>query len=149
LAAAPRAAPRRPRVLVVDDEPEIGFILEHALRAECDVTAVSSGKAALEQIRKNPEWDVVFCDLMMPGVSGVDVYDRATRASPAIADRFVFMTGGAFTGRARELLERVPNARIDKPFDLRKVQRLVRELVQAASIVVPDSGRSGESGESE
>ncbi len=42
------------------------------------------------------------------------------------AKRMVFSTGGAFTSRAQELLDSVPNHRIDKPFDLRQVRELVR-----------------------
>ena len=122
-----KVAPRRARVLVIDDEPQIGLILEHALGKECDVTVASSGRAAVKQVEKSADWDVVFCDLMMPGVSGVDVYERVTAIAPSLADAFVFMTGGAFTGRAREFLASVPNVRIEKPFDLRAIAKLVRE----------------------
>ena len=43
----------------------------------------------------------------------------------------VFMTGGAFTTHARDFLDRVPNARVDKPFDVRALRALVRARVEA------------------
>src|SRR6185312_8669420 len=69
----PRSAPRA-RVLVVDDEVAIGNTLRDLLSIDHDVVAVASGEAALELIARD-SFDVVFCDLMMPRVSGIDIYE--------------------------------------------------------------------------
>jgi two-component system cell cycle sensor histidine kinase/response regulator CckA len=125
-------APRRGRVLVVDDEAEIGTILRHALDENFDVVAVTSGREALRLLEQDEEWDVILCDLMMPGMGGADVYERATARSGALADRFVFMTGGAFGASAREFLARIPNERVEKPFNLRTVARVVGQVAGTA-----------------
>jgi CheY-like chemotaxis protein len=67
--------------------------------------------------------------VMMPGMDAPALHDELCKVAAAQADRMVFMTGGAFTTRAREFLERVPNARVDKPFDVAALRSLVRARV--------------------
>jgi len=72
----------------------------------------------------------VMCDLLMPGMSGMALYEQLKAARPGLEQKLVFMTGGAFTQRAAEFLNNVNNPRVEKPFDVRKVRRLVRELAR-------------------
>jgi CheY-like chemotaxis protein len=67
----------------------------------------------------------------MPDVSGVDVYAWIRAEAPALARKVVFMTGGAFTPRARELLERVPNRRVEKPFELSELSAALEKVTRA------------------
>ena len=110
--------PRR-RVLVVDDEAGVVAAVRRDLGGLHDVTAVSSGASAIDLLSRDTLFDVVLCDLMMPGISGVDVFERAKRIHPGLERRFVFITGGAFTEQARTFLGTVTNRRIDKPLDVR------------------------------
>ncbi len=115
----PSIAPaRRARILVVDDERPMRTTLAALLSDRYDVVTADSGAAAIDVLKKDPAFDAVLCDLMMPEVSGVDVYAWIQSDAPALAQKVVFMTGGAFTSRARELLDRVPNRRLEKPFEL-------------------------------
>jgi PAS domain S-box-containing protein len=118
----------RARVLVVDDEPAIGTTLHELLAPLHEVVAVTGAREALEKIAAET-FDVVFCDLMMPGMSGIDLFERLRGERAGIEDRIVFMTGGAFTPRAAEFLASVPNRRMEKPFSLGLVERIVREMV--------------------
>jgi UPF0271 protein len=124
---------RRARVLVVDDEVPIANTLQELLATEHDVVAVTSGREALDAVRTNPPFDFVLCDLMMPGMSGIDLYDRLREARPGLERRIVFMTGGAFTARAAEFLASVDNRRIEKPFSLKLVERIAEEMAGAAA----------------
>jgi len=72
--------------------------------------------------------------LIMPEMTGMDVYRAALQRATPLNDRIVFMTGGAFTQRARDFLESVPNLRIEKPFDLNHLERTIYE---AAGILDP------------
>jgi PAS domain S-box-containing protein len=110
----PERPERRLRVLVVEDEPAIGKALEHLLRGAHDPVVATSGRAAIDLLRCDDAFDVILCDLAMPDPDGIAVYEAA---SPQVASRFVFLTGGAFTERARAFLESVPNRRLEKPFD--------------------------------
>jgi len=122
----------RPRVLVIDDDPGVVSALRLMLEGEHEVTTVASGREALRLLLSEPPFDVVFCDLMMPGVSGMDLFEAVRLNRPGIERRLVFMTGGAFTPEAARFLERVPNGRVEKPFDLARVSRLLRRAVRAA-----------------
>jgi len=103
------------RVLVIDDEPAIGRLLATVFDHH-RVEVVISGELGLARLRENDAFDVVICDLMMPRVSGIDVYDTIAVERPGLERRFVFISGGAFTDRSRAFLDRIPNERVDKPF---------------------------------
>jgi two-component system cell cycle sensor histidine kinase/response regulator CckA len=124
-APAPAAARIRASVLVVDDEPAVGVMLRRVLSAH-QVTAVTAAKDALELISSGTPFDVIISDVMMPGMSGVDLYEELSRRFPQYTQRVVFLSGGAFTPVTRAFLERVGNPRMEKPFD----QRCLRELVE-------------------
>ena len=109
---------RRARILVVDDERPMRTTLAALLSDRYDVVTADSGAAAIGVLKKDSAFDAVLCDLMMPDVSGVDVYAWIQTDAPALAQKVVFMTGGAFTSRARDLLERVPDRQLEKPFEL-------------------------------
>ncbi|MBN2195720.1 MAG: response regulator [Polyangiaceae bacterium] len=121
----------RPRVLVIDDDPGVVSALRLMLEGEHEVTTVASGREALRLLLSEPPYDVVFSDLMMPGVSGMDLFEAVRLNRPGIERRLVFMTGGAFTPEAARFLERVPNGRVEKPFDLARVSRLLTRAVRA------------------
>jgi PAS domain S-box-containing protein len=118
--AKPEPRPRTTmlRVLVVDDEPLIVRSLTGMLGANAAVTGETAPSRALELILADPPFDVVVCDVMMPGMSGADIHARVVRERPALASRFVFITGGAYTTRTREYVASLPNACLTKPFDV-------------------------------
>jgi PAS domain S-box-containing protein len=121
---------RRGRVLVVDDEAALARTLAVALSDEHDVVASGSGRDALALLRKDDRFDVVLCDLMMPDVTGMDVYEAMQREKPSLASRFVFVTGGAFTVRAREFMDTVSAPRLEKPFAMKTLLDLLRRRVE-------------------
>ncbi|WP_203737772.1 response regulator [Actinoplanes cyaneus] len=72
------------RILVVDDEPDLLFILRRVFtRAGHEVTEADNGAAALAAVQQSPP-DLVVTDIMMPVMSGVELI-RALRADPATA----------------------------------------------------------------
>jgi two-component system, cell cycle sensor histidine kinase and response regulator CckA len=115
---------RRLRILLVDDEPSVVRALQRALR-EHELVVAFSGSEALEVLDSGQSFDIVFCDLMMAQLSGMEVYETVKRRFPGIVDRFVFMTGGAFTQQAKDFLATVPNPVVEKPFDIRALRALV------------------------
>lgn len=120
----PTKITRRKRVLVVDDEIEVGLAIERILGREHDVVLAKTGREALLQL-DDRSWDVVLCDLMMPEMTGVEVYRRAVAARPELARKFVFLTGGSFDEDVRAFLLDVPNGLVEKPFDARDLRALV------------------------
>jgi CheY-like chemotaxis protein/two-component sensor histidine kinase len=127
--AAEHASTRRGRVLVIDDEAMIGRAIERSLSREHDVVVAESGDLALRRFRAGERFDVILCDLMMPHVTGMDLYDALVELDRKQADCIVFMTGGAFTERSREFVAKVTNLRIEKPFELTRLRELVNERI--------------------
>jgi C4-dicarboxylate-specific signal transduction histidine kinase len=115
------------RILVIDDEELVVRALSRSLVGHA-VTAVTSGREAIDLIRSEAPFDLVLCDVMMPDLTGADVYD-AVRAQQAGAEkRIVFVTGGAFTRNAHEFLKSVPNRRIEKPFSRASLDAIINEV---------------------
>jgi PAS domain S-box-containing protein len=117
----------RARVLVVDDEPPIANTLRELLAPEHEVIAATTAREAFDAIERS-DFDVVFCDLIMPGAGGIDLYERLRSLHPGMERRIVFMTGGAFTERTAEFLASVENRRVEKPFSLGLVEQIVRDM---------------------
>ena len=119
----------RGRILIVDDEALVAHSLERMLRREHDVQVIDSGEAALALLEDDPGFDVLLCDIMMDGVTGMDLYASLSVSHPDLARRIVFITGGAFTPRARAFLRDVPNLHLEKPLDIGNLRRLLRTLL--------------------
>jgi CheY-like chemotaxis protein len=117
---------RRKSVLVVDDDALVGEAIAAALDAEADVEVLTDGTTLLERLVAGERWDVILCDLMMPGLSGMDVYAAALRCAPDAAGRMVFMTAGTFTPRARAFVQSVGKRCFDKPIAGDKLRDIVR-----------------------
>ena len=109
----PRGLPRR-RVLIVDDEPLILTSLARLLKP-LKVVTVDSVASALELLAHDREFDLILCDMMMPYKSGMDLFETAHVRWPELTARFVFMSGGVYTNRAREFLDRIDNLSLEKP----------------------------------
>ncbi len=117
-AATASKAARRARMLLIDDEPRLGVTLSTGLDAE--VISAHTGAEGLKLLANGASFDLILCDLKLPDISGMDVYQQA----PAeLRPRFVFITGGAQTDAARDFLATVPH--LDKPFRLEQVEALL------------------------
>jgi PAS domain S-box-containing protein len=112
--AAPEPAEGRD-ILVIDDEPMVGRAITRMLVPPHRVVFVGSAAEALALLATG-SFDTILCDLMMPDMTGMALYERLRVEAPAHAARMVFLTGGAFTPEASDFLGRVPNARLEKPF---------------------------------
>jgi CheY-like chemotaxis protein len=108
----------RARILVVDDEVLVGNVLARTLRADHDVLVVTSARQALEILAAGERFDVVLTDLLMPEMTGMDLYDAIESRDASLVKRMVFLTGGAFTPAARDFLARKQVVFIEKPFEV-------------------------------
>jgi CheY-like chemotaxis protein len=124
--AAVAPTPSRIRILVIDDEPSIVSTMERLLSPH-HVEVARSGREAITAL-SNHDYDLAFCDLIMPDLTGMDVYThlKTYRAGKEVC--LVFMTGGAFTERARRFLATVPNEVLEKPFSLRAIEDIVARV---------------------
>jgi CheY-like chemotaxis protein len=124
-AVSDSALVERTRMLVVDGDRHVSAAIERSLSDLADVEATADAGAVLDRLGSGERWDSILCDLLMPEMSGMDLYRETLRAAPDAAPSIVFMTAGAFTGRARAFLDGVHNLCLEKPLDVAKLRSIV------------------------
>lgn len=141
LPAAARPAPQAPvppgvheeaaaaplRLLIVDDEPLVLEMLAGVLASHFEVAGAIDGADALAQLAAS-NFDVIACDLMMPGLSGIDLAREVEARWPALRPRMIFLTGGAVTAEADEFLRRPDVVHLLKPLDLETLVDAIRAV---------------------
>ena len=120
----------RTRVLIVDDDKVITSALRRVLSGEHDVTVMNLPVDALALVRDGERFDVILCDVVMPVMSGVQLYRAIAEIAPEQAALTVLMTGGSVPRDAVELLAGgMPS--LPKPFDLDQLRGVIAQLRSA------------------
>jgi PAS domain S-box-containing protein len=133
--AAPTASTRA-RILAVEDEQQLAIVLERLLLPEHDVVSVNSGRAALDILVSGaPPPDVVLCDIMMPAMTGIELYEEVSKQRPELARRFVFMTGGTFTRESAAFVKSVGLPIVDKPFDVATLRAAILAVLSGSAVL--------------
>jgi DNA-binding NtrC family response regulator len=112
-------------VLIVDDEVRVAEAIARVLSFDFDVSVVNSAREALALLLAGESFHLILCDLMMSEMSGMDFYEEVAQSLPATVGSLAFMTGGAFTARARQFVENVRCPCLDKPVDLKELRHLI------------------------
>jgi signal transduction histidine kinase/CheY-like chemotaxis protein len=123
------------RILVIDDEQRVLRYLKNAL-VHHEVHAERYAKTALKRILQE-DYDVILCDLMMPEMTGMDLYAEIQRDRPDAAQRMLFMTAGTFVEGARDFLTSVSGRWIAKPFTLAELERRIQARVDVLGLEAP------------
>lgn len=123
-------AGRRGRILVVDDEEMVVRSVQRILSKEHDVVATVSASKALALCAGGERFDLILCDLMMPDMTGMDLHRELSLVAPDQANRMIFVTGGAFTVKARAFLSETPKEHLEKPFDSANLRAIVRRYLR-------------------
>jgi CheY-like chemotaxis protein len=126
----PAQTTRSLQVLVVDDDVFVARSIRRLLRPQHDVTLALSGRQALGLIR-NSDYDVIFCDVMMPEMTGMELHAAVSKQNNKLSERFVFITGGPFTPEARQLFDAVTNPCIQKPFTPTDLANVLESAIHA------------------
>ena len=115
-------------ILFVDDERAICDMVHSALSSQCTLLTASNGEAALRLLIENgQDIDLVICDLMMPIMNGMELFDRIQTLDPTLAQRFVFVTGGAMNPATQEFIDTVNRPVFYKPFSLKGLRKIIAE----------------------
>jgi len=115
-------------LLVIDDEVAVGTLFKRIMAPRHQVVTMDSSRQGLDALLDGGEFDLIFCDIMMPDLDGIDVYEQAIAQRPELAERFVFITGGAFTSRAEEFLAQTDRPVMRKPFTPADLKGLVADM---------------------
>ncbi|KFE68495.1 ATP-binding protein [Hyalangium minutum] len=127
----PVKAASRARILAVDDEQLVLNAMRRTLGSEHELLLFNRPQAALAWLEQGEPWDIIFCDLMMPEMTGMEFHAEVKRRMPERADEIIFVTGGAFTAAARDFLGHIPNTRLEKPFNPVELRQLIHARLQA------------------
>jgi CheY-like chemotaxis protein len=119
--------PLRQRLLFVDDDDVVRRATQRALSRAFDVVTASGVQQALDTLDGDAV-DVIVCDVMMPDGGGQALYTQLQRAHPELAQRMLFLTGGANASGAQEFLAHQPQPVLTKPLELVRLLQAVAEL---------------------
>lgn len=112
------ASTQRPSVLVVDDEPQVVWILEFSLQGEgYETFSAHDGMEALDQIRRHHP-DLMVLDVMMPRMDGWSVLEALQELPPVRRPRVVMVTALASPGDRERAEQLGAEAFVPKPFDM-------------------------------
>jgi len=124
-------------ILVVDDLHSIRLTLGGILEDEGhNVVTVENGYQAIEAVRKN-RFDVIFMDIKMPGINGVQTFREVKKIDPKAA--VIMMTAYSVEDLVKEALEEGAYAIIYKPFDIDRIIAIIEEVLKDVLILVVDN----------
>jgi PAS domain S-box-containing protein len=119
---------RRGRLLLIDDEEPVLKMLSRVLR-DHEVVTATDAREALARLEEDDAFDVILCDMMMPGMTGRAFHERLLALRPEAAERVVFMTGGVTIPEVSDFLHAAGTRSIEKPFDPTELRKLVQRLL--------------------
>jgi two-component system cell cycle sensor histidine kinase/response regulator CckA len=118
------------RVLVVDDEDVLLRAITDILQLDgLEVVATRDARDALAMIRRGERFDVILSDLSMPNMTGMEFHSVLAAQNESLAQRVVFMSGGAVTPQGAEFLRGLKERYVPKPFKGADLRRVVRKVL--------------------
>lgn len=123
------------RILVIDDEPALCAVIRRLLRHEHEVVGYVDARSALKLLQQDRSFDVIMCDIMMPHMSGIEFFAQLRKLDAELAQRTLFMTGGAFTLPTRQFLASVTNFVLEKPFETNALHHVIAQVLEGKGAV--------------
>jgi CheY-like chemotaxis protein len=118
-----------PSVLVVEDEPTVARLIADVLEDEgMRIEVLMDGRAALDRAQRE-HYDLVICDMKMPGLDGQNFYKLLVRAGNPLRERFLFVTGDLIAAHTQKFLERYHLPYVAKPFRVEELTEKVKQVL--------------------
>ncbi len=134
------AAPVGRHVLVVEDEPTVAQLVSDLLREDgIAVQSAIGGQAGLDCVLSggSQRFDLIVCDLKMPGVDGAAIYEELVRRGHPAKDRLLFITGDTLSRRSLEFLKKHGAPYVAKPFLAEELRLTVRRRLESLREISP------------
>jgi CheY-like chemotaxis protein len=132
-----------PTLLLVDDDMAVLSGFRRHLQAE-DISiefALSGGQALRRMLSDNPP-DVVVCDMLLPDISGVQVFQRAVAADPTYRQRFAVATGGYAVPEVAAFLASFGGPVLRKPIEPAQLSQAVRTCLSSGRPFLKSGART-------
>jgi len=134
--AARPERPAKPRILVVDDEEMVAFMLAELLKLlGYEPIVCNDPLRALAMLEEN-DYDLVLSDFRMPEMDGREFYQTAVARNPTLAKRIIFLTGDTKAEDVADFLSSSGALYLGKPFELTAVRRTVTQALAARGVGV-------------
>ncbi len=127
----PAPGTRRGKILIIDDDPDIVTSLQRLLSREHDVSGETAGRAVLARLKGGDRFELIICDLMMPEMTGHQLYGQIRQLDPAQAQRMLFMTAGVLSDVAGTFADQMIDRLLPKPYDIQALRARIRVLLQS------------------
>jgi len=115
-------------VLLVDDEEYIVNVLKEIISHWIpNIDSVKSAAEALELIRDN-DYDFILSDIRMPGMNGMEFYNKIRQIKPELSTRFIFLSGDTHSDDVRRFLDLTMVKYLNKPFQIRDLVDTMLEV---------------------
>lgn len=125
------------RILIVDDQPGMRETFTDILTDKgYQVEVAEDGYQAIERVRKSP-FDIIFMDIRMPGINGVQTYREVKKIDPKAA--VIMMTAHAVEDLVREAITEGAYTVIYKPFDVDRIVATIERVIKGMLVLVVDN----------
>lgn len=131
---SPAHAAQRPRVLVIDDDVRVGTAIQRSLQDRYEVLLETSPHTAVYRLLLGEECDVILCDVMMPGMTGIEVFKAIGASRRELVPRFVFMSGGARLPESAEFFNRSTHVLVQKPFTTPELMQAIEGVIRLTKV---------------
>ena len=126
----PAAPDQEARVLIIDDERDVGVAIGRTLKPT-PVVFAQSAAGALGRLDAGGKFAAIICDICMPGIDGMQFYEEVLERSPALARRIVYVTGSVDSPELTGFLKRTGCTCLRKPFEGRELREAVARAMAA------------------
>ncbi|MCX5811163.1 MAG: PAS domain S-box protein [Proteobacteria bacterium] len=118
-------------ILIVDDEPDVLVVNKEILESlGYSVYGVKNGEEAITLYKEKKDGiDLIVLDMIMPGLSGSETFDRIRELNPSV--RIILSSGYCLNGQAQQIMDKGCHGFIQKPFDMTQISRMVREILDS------------------
>ena len=129
-----RTLPTGLRILAIDDEEDILLSIEKLFeKLDCKTVTTTKGEEALTRLSEN-EFDIIICDLKMPGMSGIELYERLSEEYPQALSKIIVTTGDTISEETTKFLEETDVAHIMKPVNINELVNVMSAMVSSFSL---------------
>jgi nitrogen regulation protein NR(I) len=121
-----------PRLLVIDDEPNLQYSLVKSLQSEAlEVATAATARQGIDAVKAQPP-DAVILDVRLPDMSGLDAFDELRRIDPRLP--VIMITAFSTTETAIEAMKRGAFDYLLKPVDFRQLRELVTKAIELSRV---------------
>jgi signal transduction histidine kinase len=125
--APPAEPPRGRRVLLIEDDVAVVQLVRAALAEQNRLVVAGEGAEAL-RLARGADFDLVLCDLKMPGMGGQELFERLRSEAPALIPKLLFISGDTGSAATRDFLQQTGRPLLSKPFAPSELYRAIASM---------------------